>query len=302
MEQRIVEAVPNFSEGQRPAVIARLAAAASSVPGALLLDRTADADHNRCVLTIAGDPEAVLEAAIRAAGVAAAEIDLTLHRGVHPRIGACDVLPFVPVSGVTLADCVTLAHRAGEAIWQRFRVPVYFYEAAARSEARRNLADVRRGGFENPAAGPPDVGDGLHRTAGATIVGARKFLIAYNIHLATHNLGIAKDIAREIRTASGGLPALKALGLPLASRGLVQVSMNLVDFEQTSIDQVFETVERLAAAKGVAIAASELIGLIPRAAVPRGDVRWENFDESRVLENRLEEAMANESRASHSAR
>ena len=290
MERPIVEAVPNFSEGQRPSVIARLAAAASSVPGAMLLDRTADADHNRCVLTIAGEPEAVWEAAVRAAGVAAAEIDLTLHRGVHPRLGACDVLPFVPVAGVTLEECVALAHRAGEAIWQRFRVPVYFYEAAARVEARRNLADVRRGGFENPTAGPPDVGEGLHPTAGAAIVGARKFLIAYNIHLSTHNLALAKEIARAIRTSSGGLPALKALGLPLASRGLVQVSMNLVDFERTSIDQVFEAVSRLAAAKGVAVAASELIGLIPRAAVPKSDVRWENFDESRVLENRLEAA------------
>jgi glutamate formiminotransferase len=289
MEQ-IVEAVPNFSEGQDLAVVDQIARAAAGVPGCGLLDRTSDADHHRTVLTLAGEPEAVLEAAVRAAGEAARLIDLTRHHGEHPRMGACDVLPFVPVRGADLAFCAALAHRAGREIWHRFQVPVFFYGAAALSADRVALEDVRRGGFERSQAAP-DIGTGRHATAGASIVGARKFLIAYNINLASADIGVARAIARKIRASSGGLPCVKALGLMLGTRNQAQVSMNLTDFEVTSIDQVFSAVEEEARNLGSAADSSELIGLIPRAAVPSIDVRWENFDPSKILESRLTGAL-----------
>lgn len=289
MEQ-IIEAVPNFSEGQDLSAVDAIARAATSVAGCALIDRTSDTDHHRTVLTLAGEPESVLEAAVRAAGEAAAHIDLTRHRGEHPRMGACDVLPFVPVRGSDLAFCARLAHRAGHEIWQRFRVPVFFYGAAALSAEREALENVRRGGFEHSEAAP-DVGTGRHPTAGASIVGARKFLIAYNINLSTDRVETARAIAKKIRTSSGGLPCLKALGLMLGTRGQAQVSMNLTDFEITSIDQVFSIVQEEARRLGTDAASSELIGLIPRRALPKLDVRWENFDESKVLETRIERAL-----------
>lgn len=284
---RLIETVPNFSEARDQSVIDSLAEVVRSTSGAMLLDRTSDFDHNRTVFTIAGEPEAVAEAGIRLAGEAAQRIDLTKHHGVHPRLGACDVLPFVPVNGVTLEECISIAHRAGEEIWRRYGVPVYFYEAAALRPERKKLEDVRRGEFENPQL-PPDVGNGkLHQTAGAAIVGARKFLIAYNINLNTADISIAKEIARKIRTSSGGLSHVKALGLDLKSRGIAQVSMNLTDFDVTPIDIVYRTVEDEAAVRNVSIAGSELIGLIPQRALPSMDVRWENFDATKILENRL---------------
>lgn len=283
----IVECVPNFSAGRDLGIVDAIEQAIASVAEVRVLDRTSDADHDRSVITFAGPPAPVREAAVRGVEIAARLIDLTQQHGVHPRVGAADVVPFVPVAGVTLADCAALAHEAGEAIWQRARVPVYFYEAAARRPDRTNLADVRRGGFEalrdQTAARPPDIGGpGLHPTAGAAIVGARKFLIAYNINLASNDLALAKRLAARLRTSSGGFPAVKALGLALESRGIVQVSMNLTDYEQTGIDQVYEVV-----AAQADIVGSELIGLIPRAALPQRDVRWEHFEESRILENRL---------------
>jgi glutamate formiminotransferase len=278
--------VPNFSEGRDPALVAALESAIAAVPGASVLDRTSDTDHNRSVITFAGSPEPVLEAALRVAAKACELIDLTRHEGVHPRLGALDVLPFVPLTGVTLADCAQLAHRAGERIWNELHIPVYFYEAAAKRPECRKLEEARRGTF------PPDLGGpALHRTAGAVIVGARKVLIAFNINLATTDIGIAKEIARAIRASSGGLACVKALGLPLASRGLVQVSMNLTDFEQTSIDTVFDRVSQLAAERGVEVADSELIGLLPRQAVESAFahfVKLPDFDSSRVIENRLD--------------
>ena len=283
----IVECVPNFSAGRDRSVVEAIETAISSVTDLAVLDRTADPDHDRCVITFAGSPAAVREAAVRAVETAAARIDLTQQQGVHPRVGAADVIPFVPISGITLEECVTLAHTAGHEIWRRARVPVYFYEAAALSPSRVNLAQVRRGGFEalreQTASRPPDVGGpALHPTAGATIVGARRFLVAYNINLASADLALAQRLARTIRASSGGFRAVKALGLALESRGIVQVSINLTDYEQTGIDQVYAAVSSEAEVLG-----SELIGLIPRAALPQTDVRWENFRESLILENRL---------------
>ena len=297
--KQIVECVPNFSEGRDEATLAAIEVALGSVEGVRLLGREADVDHNRSVYTIAGAPLAVKEAAIRAVGVAAERIDLTKQIGEHPRIGAADVVPFVPIRGITLAECAALAWEAGAEIWTRFGVPVYFYEAAAKVAGRERLENVRRGHFEGLRAElllsserAPDFGNGkLHATAGATVVGARKILIAYNINLDTDRLEIAKAIAKKIRASSGGLPHVKAMGVMLHSRKQAQVSMNLTDFEVTPIQVVFATVEREAASYGVRIAGSELIGFIPRAAVETGFAsayRLERFESGSVLENALD--------------
>ncbi len=287
----MIEAVPNFSEAVRSDVIDSLVAVASSVPGVYLLDQTSDHDHNRTVLTLAGEAEVIQHVAVLLIGEAARRIDLRTHAGVHPRMGACDVMPFVPLEGSDMEECVRVAHSVGKEVWQRFGVPAFFYEEAALSRDRKRLEEVRRGGFEGTRL-IPDIGNQLHLSAGATIIGARKFLIAYNINLASRDLHLAQEIARKIRTSSGGFPAVKALGLELQSRNQVQVSMNLTDYEITPIDAVYRAVEQLAQAAGVAIAGSELIGLIPRKALPEIDVRWEKFDPSMVLENRLEAAIA----------
>ncbi len=282
----IVECVPNFSEGREEATLSALESALSSVPGVLLLGREADIDHNRSVFTIAGPPDAVVEAAVRAVGVAAERIDLNSHAGEHPRIGAADVVPFVPVEGITLAECVPLAHHAGAEIWRRFGVPVYFYEAAAKSPERQPLESIRSG----KVAGGPDLGTS-HPTAGATVVGARKYLIAYNINLASPKLEIAKAIAKKIRTSSGGLPHVKAMGVMLHSRRQAQVSMNLTDFEITPLHVVYRAVEAEARAYGVEIVSSEMIGFLPRQAVEMAFadlLRFENFRASSVLENALD--------------
>jgi glutamate formiminotransferase len=280
-----------------------IVAAIRSVPGVVLLGREMDADHNRSVITFAGPPQAVAEAALCGVERAVALIDLNRHTGVHPRIGAADVVPFVPVEGVVLEDCARLAHWAGAEIWRRFGVPVYFYAAAALRPERVNLENVRRGRFEglrdeirvNPDR-LPDVGEArLHPTAGATAVGARKFLIAYNINLSTPDVQIARRIARKIRTSSGGLPSVKAMGVFLASRGLAQVSMNLTDFEQTPVRVVFDAVRAEAAREGVEIASSEIVGLVPRKAIAPADVSYlkiENFHPELILENRLAQTEA----------
>ena len=275
MSRTIVECVPNFSEGRDVSKVDAIVAAIASAPGVVILDRELDSDHNRSVVTFAAPAEAVGEAAIRGVEKAVALIDLNKHTGVHPRIGAADVVPFVPVEGVTLADCVRIAERVGEALWKRLRLPVYLYEAAARRPERVNLENIRKGQFEglreevrtNPDRHPDFGGPELHPTAGATVVGARKFLIAYNINLNTPDIAIAKRIAKKIRYSSGGFPYVKAMGVPLASRNLAQVSMNLTDFEQTPIHQVFEAVRAEAALDGVEIAGSEIVGLIPNKAL-----------------------------------
>jgi len=300
--QRLVECVPNFSDGRDPAKLDAIIAAIDEVPGAYVLDRTSDADHNRSVITMAGEPDAVREAAVRAVGKAAELIDLTRQTGAHPRIGATDVVPFVPIEGITLQDCVALAQRAAREIWEKFQIPVYLYEAAARRPECTNLENIRRGQFEGlreevlrNAARAPDVGEPrLHATAGATVVGARKFLIAYNINLDTPDVNIAKAIAKKIRFSSGGLPCVKAMGVDLKARNLAQVSMNLTDFETTPVHRVFEEVKREAEQRGAGIVGSEIIGLIPRRAIEMTAdhfLKIENFSPRMVLENRLEESL-----------
>lgn len=294
----VVECVPNFSEGRDRQKVDAIAAAIAAVPRISVLDVTLDPDHNRSVITFAGPYDRIGEAAFRAVSQAVASIDLTSQAGVHPRIGAADVVPFVPVRDVTLQECADLAAEVGERIWLELQVPVYLYEAAARRPDRVNLENIRHGGFEKlretvrtDADRHPDFGAAeLHTTAGATVVGARKFLIAFNINLNTPDVTIAQEIARKIRTSSGGLPCVKAMGVRLDSRNLAQVSMNLTDFERTPVHKVFAAVRDLAALRGVRVANSELIGLIPSKALEDSD-EWlptvQGFHASLVLENRL---------------
>ncbi|MGH9607802.1 MAG: glutamate formimidoyltransferase [Terracidiphilus sp.] len=295
MPNTLVECVPNFSEGRDSAKVDAIVQA-MNLPGVYLLDREMDADHNRSVITLAGEREAIQEAAIRGAGKAAELINLTHHQGAHPRLGAADVIPFIPIDGVTLEDCAAMARHVGAEIWKRYQVPVYLYEAAAATPERQNLEAVRRGQFEglreeiavNPAR-RPDFGEPrLHPTAGAAIVGARKFLIAYNIFLNTPSVDVAKSIAKAVRYSSGGMRFVKASGFLV--RGLAQVSMNLTDFEQTPLHRVFDLVRREAARYGVLPVSSEIVGLIPRRAIEQA-AEWflqiENFDSSLILENRL---------------
>ena len=293
----IVECVPNFSEG-RDAGRVEAIVAAMRVEGVHLLDWSMDADHNRAVVTIAGDPTAVVEAAVRGAGKAVELIDLTRQQGVHPRIGAADVIPFVPISGIKLEQCVLLARQAGLEIWRRFGVPVYFYEAAAARPDRANLEEVRRGQFEGlrdasrkESARRPDLGGpGLHPTAGACAVGARKFLVAYNIYFDSTDVSMVRAIAREIRAASGGLKGVKAMGV--LAHGRAQLSMNITDFQITPISLVYRTVSKLALRYQTAPVEGEVIGLLPEAACER-DSEWmrqlTGFDPlTKILERRLE--------------
>ena len=293
MADPLIECVANFSEGRSSAVVKAIEQAIGSPAGVVILRSEMDTDHNRSVITFAGPPAAVEAGALRGIEIAVERIDLRKHSGVHPRMGAADVVPFVPLEGVTLAECVAIAHRMGEEVWKRLHVPVYFYEAAAMSPDRRLLENCRRGGFENPRIAPDVGGPALHPSAGACIIGARKILIAFNINLNTEDVSVAREIARKIRASSGGLPFVKALGLPLAGRGLVQVSMNLTDFEQTPVHQVFDAVRREAAARGVEIAGSEIIGLMPKKALEDAAAHYlqcENYESRLVLENRLAEA------------
>lgn len=279
-----------------------IVAAMREVSGVYLLGRESDADHNRSVVTLAGEPEAVAEAALRGVGKAAELIDLTRHTGAHPRMGATDVVPFIPIEGVAIEDCVTLAKKVGREIWERFRIPVYFYEAAAQRPDRTNLENIRKGQFEglrddvlrNPDRAP-DIGEPrLHATAGATVVGARKFLIAYNVNLNTADLDIAKRIGKNIRFSNGGLRYVKAMGVDLQARHLAQVSINLTDFEQTPIHRVFEMVKREAERYGVSIVGSEIVGLIPKRAIELTTdfyLQLENFSPAQVFENKLEASL-----------
>ncbi len=300
---RIVECVPNFSEGRDAAKVEQLAAVIAAVPNVVLLARELDANHNRSVITYAGEPEAVVEAAVRAAAKAVELIDLNQHQGEHPRIGALDVLPFVPLEGVTMDDCIELAHQAGERLARELKIPVYLYERAATRPQRINLADVRRGEFEGlreeietELARQPDYGEPIiHPTAGATAIGARPPLIAYNINLGTNNLEIAKKIARAVRGSNGGLQYVKALGIDLKDRGQVQVSMNLINHAETPLFRVFELVRLEAERYGVPIVGSEIVGLVPQAALNDcADfyLRCENFSEDVILEKRLQDALA----------
>jgi glutamate formiminotransferase / formiminotetrahydrofolate cyclodeaminase len=295
----LVECVPNFSEGRDKAKVDAIVDA-MKISGVYLLDREMDADHNRCVITLVGEREAIQEAAIRGVGKAAELIDLTTHAGAHPRMGASDVVPFIPIDGVTIEDCVAMANHVGEEIWKRYQIPVYLYESAARIPERQGLENIRRGQFEgiraeiatNPAR-RPDIGEPrIHPTAGATVVGARKFLVAYNIFLNTPDVEIAKKIAKAVRFSNGGMRFVKGAGFLV--RGLAQVSMNLTDFEQTPIHRVFELAKREAARYGVTPVSSEIVGLIPKKALEQA-AEWflqvENFDSSLILENRLAAVM-----------
>lgn len=300
--ESIVECVANFSEGRDAAKIEAIVGAMLAAGGAYLLDLHSDPDHHRSVVTIVGTPAGIGEAALRGIGKAAEVIDLTRHRGEHPRLGAADVVPFVPVRGVSLEDCVHIAERVAEETWKRFGIPTYLYEAAARRPDRRNLEILRRGGFEvlreeigKDPERRPDFGEPrVHPTAGATVVGARNFLIAFNINLQTAEVTVAKAIARKIRASSGGLPGVKAMGVTLRSRRLAQVSMNLTDFETTSLRDVFDLVRAEAAARGVEIVASEIVGLVPRRALDENEarvLRIENFRPDLIFETRLERAL-----------
>ena len=299
MPSTLVECVPNFSEGRDQAKVDAIVDS-MKIPGVYLLDREMDSDHNRCVITLVGERDAIQEAAIRGVGKAAQLIDLTQHLGAHPRMGAADVVPFIPIDGVTLEDCIAMARHVGVEINKRFHIPVYLYEAAATSPERQNLENIRRGQFEgiradiatNPAR-KPDFGEPkVHPTAGATVVGARKALVAYNVFLNTPDVDIAKKIAKAVRFSTGGLRFVKGAGFLV--RGLAQVSMNLTDFEQTPVHRVFEFVKREAARYGVIPVSSEIVGLIPKKALEQA-AEWflqvENFDSSLILENRLAAVM-----------
>ena len=299
MPSTLVECVPNFSEGRDAAKVDAIVEA-MKIPGVYLLDREMDADHNRCVITLVGEREAILEAAIRGVGKAAELIDLNAHTGAHPRMGAADVVPFIPIEGVTLADCVAMAKQAGAEIWKRYGVPVYLYEAAATRPERQGLENVRKGQFEGIraeiATNPvrlPDFGEAaVHATAGITALGARKALIAYNVFLNTEDVEIGKKVAKAVRFSTGGLRFVKGAGFLV--RGMAQVSMNLTDFEQTPVHRVFEMVKREAARYGAAPVSSEIVGLIPKAALEQA-AEWflqvEGFDSSLILENRLAAVM-----------
>ena len=301
MANRIVECVPNFSEGRNEATVRALIEAVRAVPGVAVLDHTMDPDHDRAVLTFAGAPDAVAEAAFQATTAAAARIDLRHHRGVHPRVGATDVVPFVPLRGVTMRDCVELANIVGRRIGDELTIPVFLYEQATTRPDHARLETIRLGGLAGlahrmetnpewtPDFGPPR----LHPTAGATVVGARRILVAFNVNLSTNDLSIAQAIAKTVRQSSGGLAHVKAIGVPLASRREIQVAMNLVNIDETPVHVAFEAVRREAERRGVRVTGSELIGLVPRQAVVQArtaGIRIDSFDPSNILEARLEQA------------
>jgi len=300
--RKIIECVPNFSEGRRREVVDALAAALTGPRGVALLDSQMDGDHNRCVISVAGEPEAVMAGVLSAVGKAIECIDLREQSGEHPRIGATDVVPLIPIAGITMGDCIALSRRLGAAISDQYDIPVYLYEQSARVAARQNLAYIRRGNFEGlrdeirtdperkPDYGPLEV----HPTAGATAVGARSFLIAYNVYLRTNDLSIAKAIAHAVRFSSGGLRYVKALAFTIKDRNQVQVSMNLINFEGTPIFRAFEMVAREAERYGVAVASSEIVGLVPQEALnacSASYLRLEGFSKDQVLENRLAEML-----------
>jgi glutamate formiminotransferase len=296
----IIECVPNVSEGRRSEVVARFVDAIRAIPGVRLLDHSSDASHHRSVLTLAGEAAPLKAAILALFEQAVAHIDLRTHKGEHPRLGAVDVVPFVPIEGVTMAECVALAKETAAAVADRFAVPVYLYEEASADAARKNLEDIRRGEFEGlvekmaKAEWKPDFGPAApHQTAGATVMGARMPLIAYNINLATDRLDVAKKIAAGIRHSSGGFRFVKAMGITLEDRRIVQVSMNLTNYEKTPMYRVFDVVKREAARYGVRVLESEIVGLVPAAAMiatAEYFLQLEGFKADQVLETRLRQS------------
>lgn len=301
MWEKLVECVPNVSEGRNKESIEAMAQAIRSVPNVRLLDVQSDPDHNRTVFTFVGEPQGVAEAVFRLFDAALPRIDLRVHRGQHPRMGAVDVVPFVPIRGVTMADCVSLAKTVGKEIWERFRVPVYLYAEAATRPERQDLSEIRKGEFEGffqkikDPRWAPDFGEPVvHPTAGVTAVGAREFLIAFNVNLGTTDLRIAQEIAKAVRFSSGGLRYVKALGMELKERGIVQVSMNLTNFRKTPLPRVLELVRREAQRYGVPVVGTEIVGLIPEEALVQTAeyyLQLERFSLSQIVERRIAEAL-----------
>ena len=295
---RLIECVPNFSEGRKAETVQSIAQAIAAVNSACVLDMHIDPDHNRSVITFVASPEKVVEAAVSAVRRAAELIDMRTHQGEHPRLGATDVLPFVPVGDVTMEDCVRAAHEAGEMIARELSIPVYYYEHAALRPERVNLEDVRRGALEllrqqittNPDRAPDAGLAQVHDSAGAIAVGARPFLIAFNVILRSDDIDVARQIARKIRARTGGLPFVKALGFRLHTRALVQVSMNLVNYEVTGMTAAYDAVAREADLLGVQIESAEIVGLVPRDALDREAgyfTKLENFSEAKILEHQI---------------
>jgi glutamate formiminotransferase len=297
MPRRLYECVPNYSEGRRPEVIEAIVAPFRGRPGVHLLDHRADPDHNRLVVSLVGEPDALQESLLASARAAIAAIDLRAHTGAHPRIGAVDVIPFVPVMGSTMGDCVSLAREFGRRFNVETGVPVYFYEEAALRPERRRLEVVRKGQFEalgGEIANPdrrPDVGQpSVHPSAGATAIGARPFLIAFNVNLGSRDMAVAREIARSIRESSGGMPCVKAVAVDLVARGLVQVSINITDMEKAPVHAVLERVREEAGGRGIAVVETEIYGMVPAAALLGSAVRslqLAGFDPAQVLELRL---------------
>ena len=293
----VIECVPNISEGRRAEVVATITHGLDRIPGVRVLDVQSDASHHRSVLTLAGAPGPLKEAVLTLFEHAISAIDLRTHKGEHPRLGAVDVVPFIPIEATTMAECVALARDVAQEVARRFDLPVYLYEEAASSPGRRNLEDIRRGEFEGLAAKmqqpewKPDFGPSQpHATAGATVIGARMPLIAYNINLATDRLDVAKKIAAAVRMSSGGYRYVKAMGIALEDRGVVQVSINLTNYEKTPMFRVFETVKREAARYGVNVLESEIVGLVPSAALTQAAefyLQLAGFSGQQVLENKL---------------
>ena len=294
---KLVECVPNFSEGRRPEVIAAIVNEVKNAAGVTLLNVNSDASHNRTVVTFVGEPQAAKQAAFKACAKAAELIDMEQHQGEHPRVGATDVIPFIPVSEVTMEECVELANELGREIGEKLNIPVYLYEAAAKQAARVKLPDVRKGeyeGLKTAIASPerqPDYGPArMHPSAGATVVGARQFLIAYNINLSTNDVNIAKKIATTIREAKGGYKFCRAMGVMIEERNMAQVTINMVDYTGTPLHRVFETVKSEAARYGVNVIGSEIVGMVPlQALIDTADfyLRLEGFERKQVLEENL---------------
>lgn len=297
---RLIESVPNISEGRRPEVVEAAVSALRAVPGLRVLDVQSDRDHNRSVLTLAGDDQALHDGVLTLFAVAVEQIDLGRHQGEHPRLGAVDVVPFIPIEGATMADCVALARRVAQAAAERHGIPIFLYEEAASAPHRRNLEDIRRGQFEGleqkmrDPAWAPDYGPSApHPTAGATVVGARPPLIAYNINLGTADLEVAKRIAKAIRQSSGGYRHVKAMGVMLEQRKLAQVSINMTDFKRTPLHRVFETVRSEAERHGVHVVGSEIVGLVPSEALfdaAEHYLRLEAFSPAQVLERKIRDS------------
>jgi len=296
---KLIECVPNFSEGRKKDIINSIANAARGKENVKVLDVEWDKDHNRSLVTLVGEPEAVFQAAWAMIQKATELIDMEKHQGEHPRIGATDVVPFIPVANVTMEECIELAKRLGKKVGKELKIPVYLYEAAATKQDRVNLANIRKGEYEglkkeiatNPDRKPDFSPAKMHPTAGAMVIGARKFLIAYNVNLDSKDVQIAKDIAKLVREKDGGFPAVKALGFEIKDKGFVQVSMNLCDFEKTNMDTVFQKIKKEAGKRGVKILGSEIYGMIPKAAlgeIDLNELQLIDFKKDQILEEKLQ--------------